>query len=285
MPVINKEKFWARPVYLPYVQEELTPAKIKEVETRFNCKLPESYIELLYEQNGGYVRYTKPEDEGGALDVLYGIGTHFPNIVDQTIMMREAYPGEFDSHNLVALDGDGHQFICLDYRLDKDKPSVTWVVFDTPTEYFLAKSFDDYLKNWCVDEGFFGLIVQKEDTESNIDLQELEKLLGRKLVDQGSDHSGYNVFSSKDGNVSIDFHFNEIPGGFVRASNARYQELKHIDLENALFFHELPENAGILSIWPLEEQEKVSKNLEKSGYKTVSISEFYENFRISFSDI
>lgn len=282
MPVINKNKFWKRPVYLPYVQEELTPAKVKEVETRLNCKLPESYIELLYEQNGGYVRYTKPEDEGGALDVLYGIGTHFPNIVDQTIMMREVYPGQFGNQSLVALDGDGHQYICLDYRSNNTMPSITLVDFECQNERFLASSFDDYLKNWCVDEGFFGLIIQKENAGNNINLQELENVLGVNLVNKGNNHSGYNIYSFKDDNISIDFYFNEVPGAFVRASDTRYHELKNIKIDNSQFFLELPKNAGILSVWPLEEQDRISERLNKSGYHTVLIAEYYENFRISF---
>ena len=55
------EKIWRVPAYLPYLQPALTEEAILAAENSIGFKLPTAYLELLREQNGGYIRYSLPE--------------------------------------------------------------------------------------------------------------------------------------------------------------------------------------------------------------------------------
>lgn len=47
---------WRVPVYLPYLQPDLTDERVAEAERSLGVKLPEANLALLRVQNGGYLR-------------------------------------------------------------------------------------------------------------------------------------------------------------------------------------------------------------------------------------
>lgn len=71
------QSIWQRPIYLPYLQPELTDEIIDDAEQKIGYKLPIELIKLLKIQNGGYIRKTSEEF---LHDQIYGIGPYFPSI-------------------------------------------------------------------------------------------------------------------------------------------------------------------------------------------------------------
>jgi len=47
---------WSKPIYLPYLQPELTDEVLQSAEEKLGCTVPKELIELLRVQNGGYIR-------------------------------------------------------------------------------------------------------------------------------------------------------------------------------------------------------------------------------------
>src|SRR5690349_6685321 len=108
----SPETIWSVPAYLPYLQPQITDAKIQTAEKRIGFKLPPEYIALLRIQNGGYIRYRLPDS---VHEVIAGIGPHFPSITDFDWEEAQKFVS-FKLKGLVPFDGDGHWHLCLDYR-------------------------------------------------------------------------------------------------------------------------------------------------------------------------
>ena len=48
---------WRRPIYLPYLQDPLTPEALRAAEKELGHALPRELAMMLSVQNGGYLRY------------------------------------------------------------------------------------------------------------------------------------------------------------------------------------------------------------------------------------
>jgi hypothetical protein len=69
------DTIWRVPAYLPYMQPPLTDEAIAAAEQGIGCALPVEYLNLLRQQNGGYIRYELPEM---VHHLIAGIGPHYP---------------------------------------------------------------------------------------------------------------------------------------------------------------------------------------------------------------
>ncbi|PPK83810.1 SUKH superfamily protein [Neolewinella xylanilytica] len=223
----NPNDFWDKPVYLPSYKGRLTTSKIETVESQIGFKLPSKLIELLTIQNGGYVNTT-----GYAiLEEVYGIGEGFPNIGEETARLRS----EFDDPKveyLVPLNGDGHEFICLDYRFDTENPKVTRVDLECNEEEVLGESFESYIEN--------DLLTTQElhDLQpiytSTISIEELEQILKRYpqfiIMDMGYNLNGYNQFRIDSQSFKIlGFAYDlYVRKGFIRPSEEKYETMKDL---------------------------------------------------------
>ena len=122
---------WQVPVYLPYLQPTLTAEAIAETEEQLGVKLPESYLAILKQQNGGYVRLRLPET---AHAEIWGIGPYFPNIAKDHGGGAGAATehGEWlpsNPQSLIPFDGDGHWYLCWTIereRKPRSRASPTW---------------------------------------------------------------------------------------------------------------------------------------------------------------
>ncbi|MBS9803003.1 SMI1/KNR4 family protein [Bacillus toyonensis] len=146
-----KTTIWADDDYLKLapINDEL----IKKAEEVLNVKLPESYINLLKEQNGGTLRLdvhptSKPNswaDDHVNISGLYGISfdENESSILESHYLIREWEMPE----NIVLLSGDGHTSIALDYRNVAENPPVIFI--DNEFEEFieLAPNFESFLQN------------------------------------------------------------------------------------------------------------------------------------------
>jgi hypothetical protein len=106
------DTIWRVPAYLPYLQPPLTDEAVAAAEKAIGFELPAEYLHLLRKQNGGYIRYSLPEN---VHNTIAGIGPHFPSLTEfDWDQCQESV--SFPLRGLVPFDGDGHWHLCLDYR-------------------------------------------------------------------------------------------------------------------------------------------------------------------------
>jgi hypothetical protein len=136
------ETLWKRPAYLPYVHPPLTDEVITGAEKQLGCTLPHDFLDVLRVQNGGPIRFRIPNSVGG---MIAGIGPAFPSITTFYLKDNEEYV-DFSLDGLVAFDGDGHWYHCLDFRNDAKNPSVSYVDLECNTEHRIADTFSSFLQ-------------------------------------------------------------------------------------------------------------------------------------------
>ncbi len=245
MGAIGNE-IWAVPAYLPYVQPELTDDAIAEAEEAIGFRLPREYIDLLRIQNGGYIRLTLPDS---VHDTIAGIGPHFPSLTD--IDWEECQ--EYVSHpltGLVPFDGDGHWYLCFDYRKNKSAPSITYVDVECDSQEPIAPTFQQYLsllKLEVEDE----LVVFSVGNIESLKSQLSSLLLARFDSTDDWDHGYTEHFAMLGGSKDhqwLRLSANIVPRGFARTYEPRYEELKDRMPGEALQYPELPPNAYILTM-------------------------------------
>lgn len=177
-----------------YEAEVLTERVLKDVEEKFQVKLPKSYIDLMKIKNGGllsynynayYIEYTDPNDGEiyqEALNVPYlkgitlddvGIGSTF-----ETINEWE-YPKD-----IIILFDEGHYCVCLDYRNYKgDNPPVSYIDLEVELDGNIAENFEKFVNNLTV-----------EIDDENEDEDELETDFELEIFDK----SEFEVLLKKD---------------------------------------------------------------------------------------
>lgn len=134
-----------------YNLNELTEGDILDAETNLNIKLPKEYIELLKIQNGGYLKYNalpvsfknSYADNHIAVDFLFGIKEN-EGIYKSKYLLNEWGIKEKD---FVTISGDGHTWIVLDYRKNKDEPEITFIGTEENRTSVIFKTFKEMIKN------------------------------------------------------------------------------------------------------------------------------------------
>ncbi|MFS0783119.1 SMI1/KNR4 family protein [Bacillus sp. 1P06AnD] len=136
-----------------YKLEPLTEELVKEAEEKLNIKLPQSYIHILKEQNGGYIKFdayptsvpTSWADDHIEVDHLMGIGEE-NGILESAYLIDEwGLPND-----IVLLSGNGHSWVALDYRNTKEEPAVIWIDVDNEQIIELASNFDSFLNGLTI---------------------------------------------------------------------------------------------------------------------------------------
>lgn len=130
--------------------EPLTVEIVEQAEEKLKVKLPQSYISILNQQNGGYIKFnshpsdvpTPWADDHVHVDHIFGIGVGKERgILESEYLIREwGLP-----KNVVLISGDGHSFIALDYRNSKVDPPVIFINAEQSQEIRLAKSFEEFM--------------------------------------------------------------------------------------------------------------------------------------------
>ncbi len=239
---------WNYPIYLPYLQPELTDDAVKDAEARIGYKLPEAYIKILKEQNGGYIRYSYPDYDLSQHSIICGIGPYYPNIVDERAPLTD-YEGlvSFETKGLLPFDGDGHWYICMDYRQNQEEPEITYIELEQEIQKKVARTFTEYLSKlgYCEYEelgsGDFGYVI-----ETHLPIQEvikaIEDAVNIKFEYLGDDGSS-DTYRGKIGSTWIFIEPNKVKKAFIRTTDDRYEELKHLIGGTALCYPEIPEDA------------------------------------------
>nr|WP_233192905.1 SMI1/KNR4 family protein [Sporosarcina sp. P29] len=130
--------------------ESLTVEIVKQAEEKLKVKLPDSYISVLNQQNGGYIKFnsypldvpTSWADDHVHVDHIFGIGVGKESgILESEYLIREwGLP-----KNVVLISGDGHSFVALDYRNSKVDPPVIFLNAEQNQEIRLAKNFEEFM--------------------------------------------------------------------------------------------------------------------------------------------
>jgi hypothetical protein len=247
---------WRVPAYLPYLQPPLTSAAVAQVEDDLGVSLPDAYLTLLREQNGGYVRLCFA-DADIVHTQIWGIGPYFPNIAPsgwwREIITSGVGGGLLAGKQLlVPFDGDGHWFLCFDYRKNGEKagPSVTYIDLEGGYEREVAPSFSSFLGmlTLAVDANALG-IHGVDGLESVV--HDLNAALGVEFDMLSNREHGYPVYRWPLGNATVKnwawLSPNCVPRGFVRESDARYPELAGLRPGMALRFPEYPDVHFVLA--------------------------------------
>ena len=112
-------------------------------------QLPTDYLKLLERQNGGYIRFALPDM---VHDSIAGIGPHYPSLTgfDWDDCQEQV---SYSLQGLIPFDGDGHWYLCLDYRRNPNTPAVTHAEIEGDGEIRVADTFADYLALLQIDVG------------------------------------------------------------------------------------------------------------------------------------
>jgi len=242
------ENIWRVPAYLPYLQPPLTDAAIAATEDEIGQKLPAIFLNLLKEQNGGYIRYGLPKRPHKA---IVGIGPHFPSLTDFDWDECQEDVG-FPLQGLVPFDGDGHWHLCLDYRKSREEPAVTYVDIERGKEVGVAGSFTQYLAKLKLDIRDEWILEGGSGIEAVV--VALAEALGVAFEPPDSSANGYPTYRVQLGTEEapqwIWISANTVPRGFVRPEDPRYAELRESMPGQAARFPEAPPESCIFSTTP-----------------------------------
>lgn len=138
-----------------YRLKPLTSKLLKTAETKLGVKLPDSYLAILHEQNGGAILYNAypsavPTAWGESfisVDHIRGIGKK-DGILENAYLLKEwSLPV-----GLVLFSGDGHTWIAFDYRNAAVDPPVVYVDSESEQIMQIADSFKEFLSNLYIEQ-------------------------------------------------------------------------------------------------------------------------------------
>ncbi|MCM3791516.1 SMI1/KNR4 family protein [Domibacillus indicus] len=124
--------------------QPLTEEMIRYAEKELDVTLPEAYINMLKEKNGGYMEPasyptkvpTSWADDHIQIDYMKGIG-EAEGILESFYLIEE-----WDlPDRVVLLSGDGHTWIALDYRNTDQEPPVIYIDTEDEQIFQLAPNF------------------------------------------------------------------------------------------------------------------------------------------------
>ncbi len=264
------ESIWQKPIYLPYLQPKLTNDILEKAERKLGYRLPNKLVELLRIQNGGYIRKTLEESLNSQ---IYGVGPYFPSLTDiDWSEYKDCVSFQLDG--LIPFDGDGHWYICLDYRNNNIEPQITYVDIECDNQEKIAESFSEYLSKLIldIDEKFF--IETSKSIEKIV--VELEQILDIKFEEPDNFAHGYDQYRSQLNDSWIWLSPNLVPNGFVRKNENRYEELIELSKGTALRFPEIPETSLLISFSNEKIQNKIIDNVRVNQLKIHSLKEYIE---------
>ncbi len=221
-------------------------------------------------QNGGYIRYTLKDTPHSQ---IYGIGPNYPSILNYEWLKQ--YEGlSFEIEGLFPFDGDGHWNICLDYRINKLEPQVTYIDTESDYEKEIANSFKEYLAQLeIVAKGYF--IDTNEDIETIIN--KISIIASIKFNEPSNYAHGYLEYTSKLKDGWIWVSPNRTQSGFIRMDDKRYEELKSKMEKLSVRYPELPENSILIDISEEKEKKELFEKLNQNGVRIIELKKYIEN--------
>ena len=260
------ESIWKRPIYLPYLQPKLTNEMVMQAEAQLGYRLPSKLIQILKIQNGGYIRKSLEECMN---EQIYGIGPNFPSLLNVDWEEYKEWVS-FQLDGLIPFDGDGHWYLCLDYRKTPENPRITYIDTESDNESLIADSFEEYLSKLKVETNDEFVIESEDGLESLINKLQYSLKITFETPDAWA--HGYPTYRSKIKDSWIWVSPNKVPKGFVREDEDRYDELKEQAKGNALRYPEILEDGIFISFSDNEVGFDSVEILKKDSFKVKSIN-------------
>ena len=172
--------------------EPLTTEMIKKAEEKLKIKLPQSYITILNEQNGGSIKFnayptdvpTSWADDHINVDHILGIGPKDSIVQSEEILKEWDMP-----EGLILFNGDGHTWVAFDYRTVSSDPSIVYVDNEDDMIIKIADTFDEFLERLYTEE-----TEPFDDDDSQMkeySKKDLEALIQQDNVEELSDALSY----------------------------------------------------------------------------------------------
>jgi len=207
-------KFWLKKHEDYYRKEPITEEKLQKAEEDLGFKLPNTFRELLLEQNGGSIRFNAYrlkegitiEDESFIeFSYIQGVGEE-PGILDSPELIEEwGMPKE-----LILLNGDGHIWIALDYRNNKDEPAVVYIDNESNEAIILADCFDDFIERLYIEDRLYSFDPDEEERKSSrLSDEELIDMLQSKNFET-IDDALFHLLKYPNKKITENFVFNLI---------------------------------------------------------------------------
>lgn len=183
----RREKISAKAIFLPrdkhYTLPGFSVGEVRRTEKVLGVRLPKAYVELMREQNGGKLRLRgvmsqeRPHKWHTSRTVYeFGsiAGVHAKAWNGLTQSARDESGERYIPEGLVAFDGDGHWWLCLDYRKcgPKGEPCITHYDTETPGEFRVAASFESLLRGLIRSDGEYIFAI-----DAKLNGEELDRLL------------------------------------------------------------------------------------------------------------
>jgi hypothetical protein len=169
------------------VLEPLANEDVKLAEEAYQVLLPSEYIKVLREQNGGFLRtnaipvnFPSFYAEGYVqLDHLLGIKKD-QGIMESSYLLPEW--GITDTR-FIAISGEGHEWITLDYRESSTEPKITHISVheEEPVIHTIAQSFSELLQMMVSTN----LDYEDVETDPAFYEDEISVINGKKLMQTG----------------------------------------------------------------------------------------------------
>lgn len=158
-----------------YKLQPLTDEMVKKAEEQFKVELPNSYLTILKQQNGGQPIYNA---HPSPLPTVWGenfiIVEHIKGIgTDNGILENDYFINEWVlPEGLILFNGDGHTWLAFDYRDDVvSEPSIVYVDVDSEQIIPIADSFSEFLKHLYVEDMEFNFTGMEAKSYSKQDLE------------------------------------------------------------------------------------------------------------------
>lgn len=199
--------FWEQSEYadLNYVDQPPTGETVAAVEAELGYKLPDSYIALATNQNGGIPaprahktrQPTSWAEDHIAISGIFSIGRERPNSLCGELGSK-FWVAEWGYPEIGVYFADcpsaGHDLLCLDYRRcgPRGEPEVVHV--DQDGDYkitFVARSFEAFIRGLCRAETFDPLasLSPEDRTDFEARLAEMKRQREEELKRE-SDEDG-----------------------------------------------------------------------------------------------
>lgn len=127
---------------------EIKQEDIRDIEKKYNCKLPNDYINFLEFQNGAILNKNliKGYEEDIWIESISGInGLEINNVLPES----DYFISEWELPNkLLLIYGEGHWWISFDYRnLNPDNtPKISYIDLELNRDIVIANSFTELLE-------------------------------------------------------------------------------------------------------------------------------------------
>ncbi|MBK4211707.1 SMI1/KNR4 family protein [Bacillus safensis] len=186
------KSFWEIDEEGYHTLKKINAEEIAKAEKKLGVTLPDTYKKLILEQNGGYIVHNAfPTTHSNSWAEDHIQFNHLLGIAEDEGIMDSAYLiKEWElPEGLVLINGDGHNWVAMDYRKTKENPAIHYFDVEMEEDFKLTNSFDEFIEGlytveYTIDEE--ATEVEYELTEVYLSKEELEAIFKLAILDEGN---------------------------------------------------------------------------------------------------